>query len=646
MADIEFRVFDRATGTQLSTLPDAEGRRWQEVLNETGGGAVTLGLADSHLAHLVEGNIVRCYIDSTAAFAWVVGPLDQTTVAAGEESEEERTVAGLGTLSVFGEAIVYPEVTSALADFPALADRKPTDTRRFDFTSPLFDHGPWPAAVEVPAPASLAGGLPQGWPGTDALWIWDALPDGSNNNPTGDVYFRHVFTLASNTRVSFFMTCDDGFEFFLDGELILSDLRTPFLQLLTRSVTAELVAGNHVIAVRCINGPGSGVDNPGAFVMTAVELDDNGDPATPIEWTSGVGWYCVGYPPVPPGMTVGWVLIHLLNEAQARGALLDVTLGFDEDLDSAGDPWPEVPSIALKIGTNYLEVLAQLTEVYCDVAMDPASLRLDAWAERGSASVVTLGIGTNILGLTHRGGDHQTVTAVVARYGDHWLEETGGSGRRRESYMEVRDATSGAQAERIVTAAMASRTVPVVAHTVAFEPIAGSVPTIDFAVGDTVTAPTPTSSGTAQRVVSLSVAETEIGYDFAAELGSLDRSRDDRMQLALRKTGPPGLDWPASPNVQRTPDAGIGPEGAKQLSPSASARIALNDLSDVTNVAGAAIADGDRLTWNVGLGVNGLWEPQPLPPPPTLADLVAGTPAEGDVVTWVSGVPTWAPIPP
>jgi hypothetical protein len=198
---------------------------------------------------------------------------------------------------------------------------------------------------------------------------------------------------------------------------------------------------------------------------------------------------------------------------------------------------------------------------------------------------------------------------VVGRYGDHWLEQTAGAGRRRESYMEVREAPSATQAQRIVSAVMASKSSPVVAHTLAFEPITGSVPTTNFKVGDTVTAPTPTSAGTAQRVVSLSVSETETDYDFAVELGSIDRSREERMMQQLRKTGPAGLDWSNSANVQRAPDAGLGPEGASRLSTASTARIALNDLSDVANVGTGSIADGNVLTWNAALGVNGMWEP-------------------------------------
>lgn len=641
MPTVETRVFDRTSGTQLTTLANAQGRGWQDVLNETGSGQVTLGLADTDLAHLVEGNIVRCYLDGTARFAWVVGPMDQATVTAGEEADEQRTVNGRGTLEVFAEATVYPEVSSALVDFPAIADRKPTDSRRFDYTSPLFDSSPWPAAVEVPAPASLAGVLPQGWPGTDALWIWNALPDGSNNNPTGDVYFRHVFTLASDKTLAFYMTADDGFEFYLDGELLLSDLRTPYLQLLTRSITTKVIAGNHTIAVRAVNGPGSGVDNPGAFAMTAVELDGNGDPLTPVEWTSGTGWFCVGYPPVVPGMTVGLVLTHLVNEAQARGALTGVTLGFDEDLDSDGDPWPDVPDIQLRIGMSYLDVLAQLTEVYCDVAMDPGSLRLDAWGEKGTASGATFGIGTNLLGLSHKGGDHQTVTNALVRYGDHWIERSAGAGRRRESYMEIREAPSADRAAAIADAVMAPRFAAVYATTAAFEPLAGIVPYTDFEVGDTVTVPNPSLAGGALRVVSLSVSETDSDYDYAVELGSPDRSPEERMLLQLRKAGPAGLDWSSAASVQKAPDAGIGPAQAQTLSPSDSARTALNDLTDVSTVADPQ--DTDTLTWDAALGTGGMatWKPRL-----TIADLVAGTPAAGDVVTWDGTEAVWAPIPP
>ncbi len=150
---------------------------------------------------------------------------------------------------------------------------------------------------------------------------------------------------------------------------------------------------------------------------------------------------------------------------------------------------------------------------------------------------------------------------------------------------------------------------PVVAHTAAFEPVAGSVPHTNFKVGDTVTVPTPTSSGTSLRVVSLSVTETQTDYDYAVELGSINRSRDERMMQQLRKTGPAGLDWSSSANVQRAPDAGLGPEGATRLSPASTARIALNDLSDVANVGTGAIADGSVLAWDASLGVNGMWDP-------------------------------------
>jgi hypothetical protein len=643
MATVEFRVFDRSSGTQLTTLPNASDRKWQEVLNEAGNGQVTLGLGEADLAHLVEGNIVRCYLDGTAVFAWEVGPLDQQTVTADAEAGEQRTVNGLGTLAVWREAVVYPERSSASVDFPALGERKPADTRRFDWSSTLFDASGWANAVEVPQPASLAGVLPSGWPGTDAKWIWDALPDGSNNNPTGDVYFRSGFNLASNTTMTLYMTCDDGFEFYLDGQLVHADLRTPFLQLQTRSVTVDLIAGDHVIAVRGVNGPGSGTDNPGAFALAGYEMGADGDPTgSPIIY-SGAAWFALGYPAEPPGMTVGTILRILLEEAQDRGALPGVTLGFDDDEDSAGTPWPLAPDVAMKIGANYLEVIAQLCEVYCDVAMAPAALELQAWVERGSASGATFSVTDNLLGLIHRGGDHQTVTAVLGKYGDHWLEHTAGGGRRRESYMELGTASSAAQAERIVEAAMASRVDPVIATTAAFEPVAGIVPHTDFEVGDTVSVPDFALATDTLRVISLTVSETSDDYDFAVELGSLDRSRDERMQLRLRKAGPAGLDWPASPNVVATPDSGLGPERAAVLAPGDSARTNLNDLGDVSAVSDPA--DGDVFAWDGSLGVGGMATWKAPAAAVTLADLVGGTPAEGDVVTWVSGEAVWAAIP-
>ncbi|MCA1572462.1 MAG: hypothetical protein LC798_19615 [Chloroflexi bacterium] len=642
MAAVETRVFARTGGAQLSTLPNAEGRQWQETLNETGTGALTFDRTDTDLTHMVEGNLVRCYVDGTAVFSWVVGPMDQSTIAAGAESDEKRTINGRGTLSVFSEAIVYPEITSASVDFPAIADRKPTDNRRFDFASPLFSDTSWAAAVVVPNPDALAGDRPAGWPGTPE-WIWNALPDGSNNNPVGDVYFRHSFTMASTLNVNLYLTCDNGFEFYLDGELILSELRTPFLQLQTRSVATSLIAGDHVIAVRAVNHPGVGTNNPGAFVLSGFEMGDDGNPTgSPVVVTSASGWKCLGYPASPPGMTVGQILRILVQEAQTRGALNGVTLGFSDTTDTASVAWPTTPDVSFSIGKNLLEVLDQLTEVYCDVAMNPASLQLRAWVERGSAVAATFDITTNVVALTHKGGDHKTITAVLGRYGDHWLEQTAGSGRRRESYMTLGDAASSAQATRIVSAVMAQHSTPTVTTTVAFEPITGMVPGTNLNVGDTVTVPNASLTGESLRVMSLSVSETADDYDWAAELGAIDRSREERMLLQLRKSGPAVIDWSDSANVQATPDAGLGPEKATVLAPAASARTALNDLSDVSTVSDPA--DLDVLTWDVSLGVGGMWTPRA----GTLADFVTGTPNDGDVVTWdaTAGEAIWAPIPP
>ncbi|HJV08150.1 MAG TPA: hypothetical protein VJ653_00655, partial [Acidimicrobiales bacterium] len=330
MTAIDQRVYDRGTFDEVSTLTSAFDRNWQDVLNEPGTGQLTVAADDGDVAHLADGNIVVYFVDGVPVFPWFVGPMDETQVASGEESAENHTVTGRGTLSIFEEAIVYPEGTSASADFPALADRKPADTRRFDFSAPIYDDSGWANSVAVPQPASLAGATPAGMPDSLAEWIWDALPDGSNNNPTGDIYLRHHINLATATNMTFFMTCDDGFEFYLDGQLVLSDLRTPFLQLVTRSVTVPLVAGNHVLAVRAVNGPGAGSDNPGAFILAGFELGDDGDPQTALVWTDPDFWKCEAYPADPPGMTAGAIIATLYDEARARGALPDVTIAFSE----------------------------------------------------------------------------------------------------------------------------------------------------------------------------------------------------------------------------------------------------------------------------------------------------------------------------
>lgn len=628
---VEFKVFTRG-GAYLTNLPDAQGRQWQDVLNDTGTGAVTVGLSDPDLAHLAEGNIVRCYLDGMVAFSWVVGPMDQSTVSAEEEAGEERRIVGRGTLGLWADAVVYPETSGSGITFLPLSQRKATDTRRFDFAAAGYDDSSWLGALVVPPPPALEplDGTPSGWPLESQEWIWTRTRDGGNNHPSGECYFRHTFTVVSNTEATIYITADNGCELYLDGEMLLSDMRTPFLWAQSRSVNLTLTSGTHLLAVKGLNhfAPSAPV-NPAGIALVVVRLDDEGE-AEAVLTSTGQGWRGVDYPAEPPGMTVGLILTKLFQEAQARGALSGLSLGFSTTHDSAGAPWPNAPDVTMPVGTNYLEVIRKLSELYCDVAMDPGSLRLDAWVRKGTnrSGSVVFNVGDDITALTHRGGAQARTSAVLGRYADRWVERTGG-GERQEAYLELGSASSTAQAQRMIDAAQAERSTAIISTTVGFEP-EGRLPGATIRVGDDVSAPNAGLSSAVGRINSLSVSETDDGYDYAVEIGSIEAELVDRLQRLARKTTSGALDGTFENAVPLSAVGGGGDVTGASLT-TATPDFALNSLSDVVSIPENPIVEGDFLGWNPDLGMNGMWEPRAV-----FADIGAGIVPEQEFGLWAA----------
>ena len=608
MPAVEFRVHDRNSGAYLTSLPNASDRQCQDVDNDTGTGGVTLGLGDGDLGYMAEGNIVRCYVDGTAAYSWVVGPMDQSTVTAEEEAGEERRISGRGTLGLWADGIVYPEMGGSGVTFPPLHERRVVDVRRFDFAAVGYDDSSWPAAVVVPPPPALVplNGTPSGWPLESQDWIWSRGRTG-DDHPAGHSYFRHTFSVGAATQSSIYITADNGFELFLDGELLLSEMRTPLLWAFSRSIQVDLLPGTHLIAIKAVNHAVANIpQNPAGVAVVVVALDTSGDPTSVIT-TTGAGWKCADYPLEPPGMTVGRILTNLYNEARARGALSGLILGFSPTHDSAGVAWPNAPDVALPVGDDYLQVLRKLCELYCDVAMDPASLRLDAWVSRGSARAVSFTIGTNITALSHKGGEQARTSAILGRFGDHWIERNG-SGRRQESFLEMGSATSSAQAQRMSDAALAERSLPIITTTTSWEPTAGTVPWVHFRVGDTVSVPNAGGAMVSGRVKSISLNETEDDYDFVAEIGSVESDLLNRLQRMARKAGHGALDGNfANATASAGFEAASDPTGGYLTS--ATPDLSLNSLTDVASVWDSAPVAGDFLSWNPDLGMAGMWEP-------------------------------------
>lgn len=71
----------------------------------------------------------------------------------------------------------------------------------------------------------------------------------------------------------------------------------------------------------------------------------------------------------------------------ARGAIPEVLLGFDDQFDSGGNPWPVTTGISTDVGTNYWTFIGEeMASTYIDVWMGPGDFTLYSVGERNEGT--------------------------------------------------------------------------------------------------------------------------------------------------------------------------------------------------------------------------------------------------------------------
>ncbi len=388
-------VVNRA-GALVVALPNSFKRTWQDVLDDVGSHGCEVQADDAAVPSVPYRSIIRYSLDGVARFAGLIESKHTKAVDPGEEANETVEFKGRGTLAIWEEAVTYPE--QGLGSLPF------SDTRLFSYASTKFDSSGWGSSFVVKQqsnPATPYPNAPSGWPDPTAYWIW-AVPFASPQ-PVGDCYFRKTFTIAAETTVRVFCTADDGIELYIDGALVLSETKA-YLWGTTKQSDIFLSAGTHTVAVKGTNiaRPASPSTNIAAILVSLMAINADGTLGSVIVNTDST-WQSVGYPTVVPGFTPGQILRILMQEAQARGTLTGVSLGFTDTNDSAGQPWPIIGEVSVAVGLDYLSVIRQLTDTYIDVRMDVGLPVLRAYDSLGSASGASLVPGTNLTSLDHTG---------------------------------------------------------------------------------------------------------------------------------------------------------------------------------------------------------------------------------------------------
>lgn len=367
----------------VADLTGSFDRSWQDPINDSGTGQLTVQLSDPHAAQLTPGRIVRFNVDGTPRFAMQIDSRRQLSVTTPEDPDRVVSVEGAGHVTQWSQGIVLPENLV----FPPY-----NENRYFNWASPDLDDSAWiDPTVGYPVVDFVNNRYdpPPGWPDPFASWYWSR--DTTLAAPLGSSYFRMPFTLDDPTTLVVFVTADDGFDLWVDGTFLMSGEPDPGASWEhTYRAAVRLFAGDHVIAVRGTNYQRDfdflniagiavtafGLDTTTGYLNTDSFLFHTG--VDPLDEPNQYPWVCVDYPDPVPGFTAGRIIRVLLEENQALGALADWTLSFTDTLDTNGDAWPDIAETPLRVGMNLYDVLRQLAEAHIDFWASPDSLTLEA----------------------------------------------------------------------------------------------------------------------------------------------------------------------------------------------------------------------------------------------------------------------------
>lgn len=403
---VEVKVFEDDNTTEVCSLThDADPANVRQVrslsgkreLLGAGDGELAVDFDHPQLAELTGGRFVQVIEGGGVKFSFRIQRDRVVTIPPPGGSDADRivTVSGRGPRDILRLGRVLPWM--AVGSVP-LSTR-----RRFDWSSPGLDTSDWTTPY-VQDRTTSEPGKPFGIPSLfNTKWIWGEAE--ADDMTIGDCVFRRKFTLADAATVSFFTSADDRFSDCLQS-VEMQSVQPPFPAKVWhtpyRSPVA-LDAGTYVYGIRASNDGGKGAVMCDAWTTTLDAglgdqvfmsgLPGETPPGAAYDFLYGEddeAWLCF-MDPAGEWWTPGEILRILLEECQARGELLDVTLDFDDTLDSAGNAWPKVEAEFSATGT-FLDAVEVLEDSgHIDAAMSDTGLVLSAWNKdpgRGTATAI------------------------------------------------------------------------------------------------------------------------------------------------------------------------------------------------------------------------------------------------------------------
>lgn len=240
----------------------------------------------------------------------------------------------------------------------------------------------------------------------------------------------------------------------------------------------------------------------------------------------------------------GAAMKTLVDEAQARGALVGVTYDFDETTDSNNAPFSVPLTVEERAGTDLLRISERHGSAWVDVRMTPA-LVLQYFNQRGidrSLQLVNAGPvdflpGKNVVEL-ERSEDGAIRNTLLIETPTGYVERTEGASitahSRREAFLSLGNISDSDAIDRASTSVFQASAEP--AAQIGFEvlDLDGIRPWVDWDVGDWVRAPDESGDLTRYRVRGLTVDETAEGRArFIPELSTITEELEERLERWL-----------------------------------------------------------------------------------------------------------------
>lgn len=514
-------LYDATGATFIADLPTARKTAWLDESSKPGNASFEIPIEDA--AEVTLGQIVK--FSQYGAIRFGVRLRSEKCQLAVDGRRWLRYENQPGILADLDQATILPEYGLT---------RSSGRSRNFGAMSA---DGPWRVAADWAAPVAVPwadaanhGRYPAELAASNPSWI-AADPGPEVIIPYGTVnYFRREFYVDTETVAEILVTADDEITLYKDGEEIATarDAEQRFGWRNCMSIPAVFTAGNHVMAANVADdAPGSLI----GLIMTIYRLDSQGNRSTVLLKTD-TNWIVTNGTDNPPGWHRAQVLLKVIEEARNRGVPgpSNLAMGFDEYTDTDGEDWTDRGEYPLPIATVGLaDIATQLAESEMDVAVDAATMTLNAWKRRGSdlSGTVALTLGSGATGTLK---EYETAketsrrTVVISQMANgRWVEtidpavDTLG---RTEVGLDLGSVSNAATATDVATARLAELADPPIAIAGKTTALEGAVPYVDYNIGDTITVPGHRGIGTIKaRVLALTVnSDDNNGVDAYPEL--------------------------------------------------------------------------------------------------------------------------------